>query len=85
MLMLDVRGLPPSMTDTTLRDLFSRHGRVFDLRLVRDMFNGQCKGFAQLRMEGHEARNAIIALNGSTQDGAMLRVSLHDERKRGRR
>ncbi|HSS05835.1 MAG TPA: RNA-binding protein [Rhodanobacteraceae bacterium] len=85
MLMLSVRGLPRSMTDTALQALFATHGRVFDLRITRDLFSGECKGFAELKMEGHEARTAIAALDGSTQDGAMIRVGLASERKPRRR
>jgi hypothetical protein len=33
-------------------------------------------------MEGHHARAAIAALNGSTQEGASIRVSLDDGKKR---
>ena len=84
MLTLDVHGLPRSMTETSLQQLFATHGRVFELRMTKDMFSGECKGFAELKMEGHEARNAIAALNGSTHDGAMIRVALLDERRRRR-
>jgi RNA recognition motif-containing protein len=85
MITLDVRGLPKSMTDSSLPSLFAQHGRVFGLRMARDLFSGECRGFAELQMEGHEARNAIAALNGSTQEGATIRVALHDERKRHHR
>jgi RNA recognition motif-containing protein len=87
MLTLNVRGLPRTMTEGSLQQLFAAHGRVFEMKMARDLFNGECKGFAELKMEGHEARNAIAALNGSTQDGVMIRVGLHEERKqrRGRR
>jgi RNA recognition motif-containing protein len=86
MITLDVRGLPKSMTDSSLQALFSRHGRVFGLRMARDLFSGECRGFAELKMEGHEARDAVAALNGSTHDGSTIRVALHEERKvRGRR
>ena len=81
MLTLNVRGLPRSMTETSLQGLFATHGRVFELRIARDMFSGECKGFAELKMEGHEARNAIAALDGSTHDGAMIRVGLLSDRK----
>lgn len=81
MLTLDVRGLPRSMTEPLLQQLFAIHGRVFDLRMAKDLFSGECKGFAELKMEGHEARNAIEALNGSTHNGTMIRVALHTDRK----
>jgi len=86
MLTLNVRGLARSMTENDLLELFGQHGRVFDLRLARDIFSGECKGFAELKMEGHSARNAIAALNGTMQAGEMIRVALHNERgpRRGR-
>jgi len=86
MLAMTVRGLPRSMTQDSLEKLFGAHGRVYDLRVARDLFNGECKGFAQLKMEGHHARAAIAALNGSTQDGVCIRVSLASDHKprRGR-
>jgi RNA recognition motif-containing protein len=87
MLTLDVRGLPRSMTESSLEKLFATHGRVFGLRMAKDLFSGECKGFAELKMEGHQARSAIAALDGSAQDGALIRVGLHSERpqRRGRR
>mgnify|MGYP006170590721 CR=1 FL=1 len=43
------------------------------------------KGFAELQMEGHEARAAIAALNGSTQGAEMIRVGLKSEERPRRR
>ncbi|MFC4727956.1 RNA recognition motif domain-containing protein [Coralloluteibacterium thermophilus] len=86
MLTLNVRGLPRSMNEKTLTELFAAHGRVRGLKMAKDLFSGECKGFAELQMEGHEARNAIAALNGSSQDGELIRVELASERRaRGRR
>lgn len=86
MLTMVVRGLPKSMTQPAFEALFAPHGRVFEVRFSRDLFSGECKGFAQLKMEGHQARAAIAALDGSQQDGAYVRVSLLDATKarRGR-
>lgn len=87
MLTINVRGLPRSMNESTLEEMFSQYGRVFNLRLAKDLFSGECKGFAELHMEGHEARAAIAGLNGSAHEGAMIQVALHDPKKvrRGRR
>lgn len=84
MLTMVVRGLSKSMTETALEQIFKTHGRVFDIRLSKDLFSGECKGFAQLKMEGHEARAAIAALDGKQQEGSYLHVSLHDERRKHR-
>ena len=85
MLTLNVRGLPRSMKEEDVRQLFAQHGRVFELRVARDLFSGECKGFAELKMEGHEARNAIVALDGSTQSGATIRVGIHDNSRKPHR
>jgi RNA recognition motif-containing protein len=79
MLTLNVRGLPRGMTEATLQQLFEPHGRVFEMRLAKDLFSGECKGFAELKMEGHAARNAIAALNGTAQGGEMIRVQLQSD------
>lgn len=73
------------MTESALQTIFSSHGKVFGLRMAKDLFNGECKGFAELKMEGHQGRQAIAALDGSTQQGSPIRVSLHVERRRGGR
>jgi RNA recognition motif-containing protein len=85
MLFITVRGLPRQMTEKTLTELFEAHGRVRGLKMARDLFSGECKGFAELQMEGHEARAAIAALNGSTQGTEMIRVGLKSEERPRRR
>ena len=84
MLKLSVRGLPRSMTENALNSLFSEYGKVHGLKLSKDLFSGECRGFAEVQMEGHEARAAIAALDGRDVDGGNLRVGLYTER-RGRR
>lgn len=81
MLKLSVRGLPRDMTEKNLNDLFAAHGRVHGLKMSKDLFSGECKGFAELEMEGHEARAAIAALDGSTHSTQPIRVGLASERR----
>ena len=85
MLSLTVRGLPRHMTEKTLTELFEAHGRVRGLKMARDLFSGECKGFAEVQMEGHEARAAIAALNGSVQGNETIRVGLKSEERPRRR
>ena len=85
MLKLSVRGLPREMTEKDLNALFASHGRVHGLRMAKDLFSGECKGFAELEMEGHEARAAIAALDGSTQGNQAIRVGLASARRGGGR
>ena len=83
---LSIRNLPPDATDDEVNDLFSQHGKVFSLKLARDVFKGTCRGFGQVNMEGHEARAAIAALDGKPMRGNSLRVQEERPRRdRGRR
>ena len=84
MITLSVRGLDKSTTEKSLTELFEKHGTVHSVKLVKDLFSGQCKGFAQVKMEGHEARAAIAALNFKDVNGATLRVEIDKGRKGGR-
>ncbi len=81
---LFVGSLPPSTTEASLTDLFAPYGTVRSLRLVKDLFSGQCKGFGFLEMEGHEARAAIAALDGKPFEGRLLKVRFEEARKGGR-
>ncbi|MEJ2141204.1 MAG: RNA-binding protein [Gammaproteobacteria bacterium] len=85
---LFVGSLPTHMTEEKLTSMFSSFGVVRSVNLVKDMFSGQCKGFAFLEMEGHEARAAIAGLNGKTVEGHTIKVKYEEPkvgRGRGRR
>jgi RNA recognition motif-containing protein len=78
-------GLPPDMTEKELTELFSAHGKVRGLKLVTDVFSNKCKGFGFVEMEGHEARAAMLALNGKDLRGSRLKINEEDkDRERGR-
>jgi RNA recognition motif-containing protein len=82
---LFINSLPRSTTEESLTGLFSQYGTVRSLKLAKDIFSGDCKGFATVSMEGHEARAAIAALDGSEFEGRQIRVGLDRGRsyKRG--
>ncbi|HHW77620.1 MAG TPA: RNA-binding protein [Xanthomonadaceae bacterium] len=82
-----IGNLPPDATEDEVNQMFSAHGRVRSLRLVRDVFSGACRGFGFVEMEGHEARAAIGALNGWELRGQRLKVNEErpKERAGGRR
>nr|VFJ86239.1 MAG: RNA recognition motif. (a.k.a. RRM, RBD, or RNP domain) [Candidatus Kentron sp. LFY]VFJ92649.1 MAG: RNA recognition motif. (a.k.a. RRM, RBD, or RNP domain) [Candidatus Kentron sp. LFY]VFK13079.1 MAG: RNA recognition motif. (a.k.a. RRM, RBD, or RNP domain) [Candidatus Kentron sp. LFY] len=82
-----VGNLPVDATETSVNDLFSKFGTVRSIRLVTDVFTGQCRGFGFVEMEGHEARAAIAGLDGMNMEGGRsLRVRFEDPKStRGRR
>ena len=73
---LYVGGLPYSVTDGQLQEVFSAHGTVESARVISDKFTGQSRGFGFVEMgSGGEAQSAIQALNGSQLDGRTLVVN----------
>tara|TARA_B100001142_G_C14204059_1_gene605005 strand:- start:61 stop:321 length:261 start_codon:yes stop_codon:yes gene_type:complete len=72
---LFIGNLAPNTKEQELQDLFSEFGKVRSLKLVTDVFSGQCKGFGFIEMEGHEARAAIAGLNGRDFNGKQLKVN----------
>jgi RNA recognition motif-containing protein len=79
---LSIRGLAKSTTEQSLNSLFSDFGVVRSLKLVKDLYTGDCKGFATVSMEGHEARAAMTALNNTLIDGSFIRVMLEKDAKK---
>jgi len=81
---LFVGNLAPSTNEKDVQDLFAEFGKVRSLKLVTDVFSGQCKGFGFIEMEGHEARAAIAGLNGKEFNGKSIKVNFETP-KAGRR
>jgi RNA recognition motif-containing protein len=81
---LFIGNLPASTNEEEIQALFSKFGTVRSLRLVTDVFSGQCKGFGFIEMEGHEARAAIAGLDGQDFNGKPLKVNFETP-KPGRR
>lgn len=73
---LYVGGLPYSVTEGQLQDIFTAHGTVESARVITDKFTGQSRGFGFVEMSsGSEAQKAIEALNGTQLDGRTLTVN----------
>lgn len=81
---LFIGNLPASTSEKDLQALFAEYGTVRSLKLVTDVFTGQCKGFGFIEMEGHEARAAIAGLNGKDFNGKQIKVN-YETPKEGRR
>jgi RNA recognition motif-containing protein len=81
MITMAIRGLAKSTTENSLATLFSPFGVVHSVKLSMDLFTGNCRGFAEVKMEGHEARNAMAALNFREVDGSVIRVDTKRDKK----
>ncbi|NLO90594.1 MAG: RNA-binding protein [Elusimicrobia bacterium] len=73
---LYVGGLPFSVTENQLSELFSAHGQVASAKIISDKMTGQSRGFGFVEMsDDGQAAEAINKLNGSTFEGRALIVN----------
>ncbi|MBN3271279.1 ELAV2 protein, partial [Polyodon spathula] len=68
---LYVSGLPKTMTQKELEQLFSQHGRIITSRILVDQVTGVSRGVGFIRFDRRiEAEEAIKGLNGQKPPGA---------------
>lgn len=73
---LYVGGLPYSVTEGRLEEIFAEYGSVTSARVISDKFTGQSRGFGFVEMNSsEEAQKAIESLNGTQLDGRTLVVN----------
>ncbi|XP_050377837.1 28 kDa ribonucleoprotein, chloroplastic-like [Argentina anserina] len=78
-----VGNLPWNVDNGELEQLFSKHGRVVDARVVFDRETGRSRGFGFVTMASESDMNdAIGALDGESLDGRAIRVNVAEERQR---
>jgi len=71
-----VGNLPYNTTEDELRDLFSQHGSVVSVNIIKDRETGNSKGFGFVEMaEQAEAEKAISELNDTTLNQRNLKVN----------
>jgi RNA recognition motif-containing protein len=79
---LYVGGLPYSVTDEKLVELFQSHGTVESAKVVTDRYTDQSRGFGFVEMSTEqEAEQAIQALNGTQIEGRSLTVNVSKPRE----
>ena len=73
---LYVGGLPYSVTETQLEEIFAAHGTVESARVITDRMTGRSRGFGFVEMSSpEEAEEAIQKLNGTDLEGRSLTVN----------
>jgi RNA recognition motif-containing protein len=73
---LYVGNLSPKVTDADLKANFAEAGSVVSVRIIKDKFSGQSKGFGFVEMESEEgAKEAITRFNGGQLDGQTIVVN----------
>ena len=73
---LYVGGLPYSVTEDQLRDIFAAHGTVESAVVISDRMTGRSKGFGFVEMGSQEeAQSAMDNLNQTQLEGRSLTVN----------
>ncbi len=73
---LYVGGLPYSVTETQLQELFSQHGEVRSAKVITDKFTGRSRGFGFVELgSDEEGQKAMEALKGTQLEGRTLIVN----------
>ena len=71
-----VGNLSYEVTEDEIKDLFSPHGEISSLSIIKDKYSGQSKGFGFVEMPNQaEAEEAIKALNESELKGRNIKVN----------
>jgi RNA recognition motif-containing protein len=71
-----VGNLARTVSEDTLRKLFESFGQVTSIRIIKDKFSGEAKGFGFVDMaNADEAQKAIAQLNGAELEGQQLKVN----------
>lgn len=74
---LFVGGLPYSVDNNKLNEMFAAFGQVVSAAVIMDKFTNQSKGFGFVEMANDEdAQKAIKALDGQDYEGRRLGVSV---------
>jgi RNA recognition motif-containing protein len=84
-----VGNLSNDVVEQDLNDLFTKYGKVNEVKIIRDMFSQQSKGFGFIDMPSNsEAQTAMKELNTFELKGKKLTVNEarpRSDRNSGRR
>jgi len=72
---LFISNLSKRVEDDRLKEKFSKYGQILDLKIVRDPFTRDCRGFGFMKFSSAaEATEARAALDNTDFNGRMLKV-----------
>ncbi len=81
-----VGNLSHEVTEEDLKEAFEVFGEVDTVKVIKDKYSGQSKGFGFVEMPAKaEAQSAIEGLNGKDLKGRSLNVNEARPRSEGRR
>lgn len=77
-----VGNLDYGVTEESIRELFSKYGKVHSLAFVRDKKTGRFRGFCFINMEDNDSKTVIEKLNKTTFAGRLMEVIPANMKKR---
>jgi RNA recognition motif-containing protein len=77
---LYVGNLPYRANESAIRELFSEHGQVHSVRLMKDKHTGKRRGFGFVEMSANSADAAVSSLNDTEFQQRTLKVREAKER-----
>ncbi|MDV7106379.1 RNA-binding protein [Vibrio sp. TH_r3] len=78
---LYVGNLPYKANEANVRDLFSEHGEVFAVRLMKDKRTGKRRGFGFVVMASNDVDNVISKLNDKDYMQRTLKIRIANDPK----
>ena len=80
-----VGSLSFDVSEDELRQAFEEYGQVESIKIIKDRYTGESRGFAFIEMPANkEAASAIEGLNGKELKGRSLTVNEARPRAQGR-
>lgn len=77
-----VGNLPKSISEDIIRGLFEEYGEVSDVKLIKDKFSGELRGFGFVEMPAKaDAQKAIAEIDETEIDGQKIIVNEARPRK----
>ncbi len=71
-----VGNLAPQMTEDMLKAMFNEFGEVESVKIIKDRYNSQSKGYGFVEMPNNsQADKAIKALNGKFIEGKLIKIN----------
>jgi RNA recognition motif-containing protein len=83
---LYVGNLSKDITEEELQKVFSEYGYISSVKIIKDKFSGESRGFAFIDMPGAaEAKKALTALDSKELKGKKIVVSEANPRRENNR
>jgi len=82
---LIIRNIPHDIMEDDIADIIMTCGKLYDVRIHRDKYTGDSKGFAFVKCETHETAKRIIETYNKTPLGHMImKIDFAEDRKKKR-